>query len=368
MNVKQFRFLYKYAQGVAIAIAMVGCSPRVTSEMTVEELLPQPTNKVMIIGAADSVPSDARAIGKLMVDGRSVSLKSQYARALSLAVTETARNGGNVLVVDNNEMNENHLKGTIAFMDGEVNESLTLSAGRIQQLLKMATVRTTTTVEQMDATKQQRIVQGQEMMRQQEQDKLQKSIMRQDSLAYAGALDFDWNEEHDTQGTLLKVSAGPVWTTSKIYYADDKYVTGQRGYAFSVSMAKTGNKPYGFGADFYGSYTNVDVPGSNSDDSYTLMYMGPCGLIGGNLTDWLRLDASFGLGLSYYQDDGQTEFGLGIRSSLGLEFLITKNTGIGVDLVRQLALFKRPDGFNQPEGEAYGFNHLGVMVTARYHF
>ena len=65
MNVKQFRFLYKYAQGVAIAIAMVGCSPRVTSEMTVEELLPQPTNKVMIIGAADSVPTLPGTLGMM---------------------------------------------------------------------------------------------------------------------------------------------------------------------------------------------------------------------------------------------------------------------------------------------------------------
>lgn len=356
-----------------VAGMMVGCSPRVTSEMMTHEFEPLPTNKVMIYGATDKVPETVRAIGQLTVDGRKTSLKSQYATALSLAVTETARNGGNVLVVDNSELKENRLKGTIAYTDGEMNELLTLSASRVQQLQRMNTGKNAA-VKQMDTDQQQEIAQQQEAARQQEMERQQRIYTRQDSLQWAGATDVDWDKDNKDRGGMFKISAGPMWTTSNIYLTADasQYLSNQRGYGIALSLTNTGGKLYGFGADFYASRTSLDIPETFHvrDCNYTLMYLGPCALIGGNLTNWLRLDASLGLGLAYYQEDGQTEeteFGFGFRWTIGMEIMVTKTTGIGVDMVRQIGRFKRPEGFQQPKGEAYGIENLGVMLTARFH-
>lgn len=356
-----------------VAGMMVGCSPRVTSEMMTHEFEPLPTNKVMIYGATDKVPETVRAIGQLTVDGRKTALKSQYTTALSLAVTETARNGGNVLVVDNSELKENRLKGTIAYTDGEMNELLTLSASRVQQLQSMTTGKSSA-IRQMDAGQQQEIVQQQEDARQQEMERQQRIYTRQDSLQWEGATDVDWDKDNKDRGGMFKISAGPMWTTSKIYLTADasQYLSNQRGYGVALSLTNTGGKLYGFGADFYASRTSLDIPETFHvrDCNYTLMYLGPCALIGGNLTNWLRLDASLGLGLAYYQEDGQTEeteFGFGFRWTIGMEIMVTKTTGIGVDMVRQIGRFKRPEGFQQPKGEAYGIENLGVMATVRFH-
>ena len=330
---------------IATALMMTGCSPSVTSDMLTHDFAPQPTNKVMIYGAKDSVPAAVRAIGKVTVDGKSISVTKQYARALGLAITETARNGGNVLVVDNSEIKENRMKGTIAYTDEAVNKSLTLSAERVAQLQTTGFAGKSPAVMQMDSAKQQAVVQQQVA---------------------------DWEKTHDSRGGLVKISVGPAWTTSKLYltYDGKEYVTNQRGYALSLSISNTGGKAYGFGCDFYGCYTKIDVPSMLSyvDCSYTMMYLGPCALIGGNLADWLRLDASMGLGAVYYQDDGDTKFGFGTRFSLGLEFMVSKNAGLGIDLVRQLSLFKRPEGFKLPDNEIYGYQQVAVMMTGRFHF
>lgn len=357
-----------------LSVLMVSCSPSVTSEMLTHDFTAQPTNRVAIYGAADSVPTEVRAIGQVTVDGKSASLKNQYARALNLAIAETARNGGNVLVVDNSEIKDNRLKGTIAYTDGEVNKSLTLSAERVAQLQATGFTRKNSVVAQMDSTKQQAIVRQQAADWEQERARMQKAYMRQDSIAHAnGEATYDFEAEQKPLGGMVKVSIGPAWTTSKLYYQTWnglEYLSSQRGYALSLSISNTGSKAYGFGCDFYGSYTKVDAAtmGDLVDYSYTLMYLGPCFLIGGNITNWLRIDGSLGLGLAYCQDDGDTEFGGGTRLSLGLECMVSKSAGIGVDFVRQISIFPKPDGLKLPDDETYGFHQICIMATARFHF
>lgn len=78
---------------MVLAVGMVGCSPKVTSEMLTNDFEPQPTNYVMIIGAADELPAGTGAIGHVVVNGRSASVRKQYGRMVSLAVQETARKG-----------------------------------------------------------------------------------------------------------------------------------------------------------------------------------------------------------------------------------------------------------------------------------
>ena len=173
---------------------------------------------------------------------------------------------------------------------------------------------------------------------------------------------------------MFKLSAGPMWTTSKLYLTADakEYVSDQRGYGMALSMSYTGNKAYGYGLDFYGSRTEIEIPSKYSyigvDPTYLMMYLGPSVLIGGNITPWMRIDLSLGIGAAYYHDDAESKFGFGSRASLGLEFLVTKTVGLGVDCVRQRGIFSKPDGFKQPDNEAYGFENLGVMFTARFHY
>ena len=123
----------KYFFLLIVTGALMGCSPQVTSELVTEGLSPQPTNKVMIVDKGEST-GDMQTIGQVTVDGKAESVKSEYGKMLGMAVRETAQKGGNVLVMDYSEMDKNRLKGTMAYTDGEVNDSLTLSVRRIDEL------------------------------------------------------------------------------------------------------------------------------------------------------------------------------------------------------------------------------------------
>ena len=344
----------KYLFLLIVTGALVGCSPQVTSELVTEGLSPQPTNKVMIVGEGEST-GDMQTIGQVTVDGKSESVKSQYGKMLGLAVRETAQKGGNMLVVDNSAIDKNLLKGTMGHTDGEVIDSLTLSVRRIDELkAKLWGPTKTTAIKAANA----------------EAATDTTAVITNSQAEVDG-----WQqEEEEPQGIMFKIGAGPMWTTSKLYLTTDaeNYVTDQRGYAINLSIAYTGKNIYGFGADFYGVRTEIDIPNNiryyGNKPDYLMMYLGPSALIGGNITPWLRLDASLGLGVAYYHDDGQNKFGYGSRLTFGLEFMVTKTIGIGIDGVRQRSIFSKPDGFKLPDNEIYGFENLGVMFTARFHY
>jgi hypothetical protein len=332
-------YMKKYLFLLIVVGALVGCSPQVTSELVTEGLSPQPTNKVMIVGEGEST-EDMQTIGQVTVDGKSESVKSQYGKMLGLAVRETAQKGGNMLVVDNSAIDKNLLKGTMGHTDSKVIDSLTLSVKRINELEGMLPGRKPKV--EADAAINNKV---------EEPETTPK-------------------EEMEPQGIMFKIGAGPMWTTSRLYYTSKDYLTNQRGYGMSLSIASTGDKFWGFGADFYGSRTVVDVPkfSRSGESSYLMMYLGPSVLVVGKIADWMRVDLSLGIGGSYYQDDGQSTFGFGVRNTIGLEFKVTKTVGIGADLVRQRCIISKPDDIDLPDNELYGYEHLGAMLTIRLHY
>jgi len=169
----------------------------------------------------------------------------------------------------------------------------------------------------------------------------------------------------------LKLEAGPMWTTSKVYTDyQGHFQTDIRGTGLSLSLSHLGNRVYGWSGDFYVNHTSVSLQSHRADDktSYTIFYIGPSFVVGGCLVKRLRGEASAGVGLSLYNDDGQTETGFGFRYTLGLEYMLSRNIGIGIEGLGQTMFFKKPDNFKQPDGESYGFRHYGFMLGLRlYH-
>ena len=379
----------KYLLFTIVVTTMVSCAPRVTSEMLTNDFQAQPTNKVMIYGPKDNVPETAKAIGQVTVDGKNTSLRKQYTRAIDLAVKETARKGGNVLVVDNRELKENRLKGTIAYTDEKIIDSLTLSAYRVSQLQHMPLSKKPANVEQMGDKEQQEIAQQQETAKAAEQEILMSVYLKRDSIynanpeAYFGLLNesddktesgtvFSDKSEKKSRGGMIKVGIGPEWNTSKVYYEGSNYLSYIRGNAVSLSVTSTEGKAYGFGFDLYGSITEADIP-SYSYSSYdkfdlTLLYLGPSAVFGGHLTDRLRMDLVVSTGVAYFQDNDYTQIGIGLKSALGLEFMVSKNAGIGLDLLGMTSIFGNPSGARLPKDETYGYQQLGLMLTGRFHF
>ena len=171
----------------------------------------------------------------------------------------------------------------------------------------------------------------------------------------------------------LKFDVGPVWTTSKLYTSKSEYQTGVRGTGLLFSLSSMGKRIYGFGFDLYGSSTTVEIPRRSfvytpDDVTYKLFYFGPSFVLGGSLVKCLRGELSAGLGLGIYNDNSDTEVGWGLNYKLDVELMLSHSIGIGIEGLSQTCFFKRPDGFEQPDGESYGYRQLGVMLGLRVYY
>jgi len=60
--------------------------------------------------------------------------------------------------------------------------------------------------------------------------------------------------------------------------------------------------------------------------------------------------------------------GWGLNYKLDVELMLSRSIGIGIEGLSQTCYFKRPDGFEQPDGESYGFRQLGVMLGLRVYY
>jgi hypothetical protein len=376
----------KHALLSVLAVGMVGCSPKVTSEMLTNDFEPQPTNYVMIIGAADEVPAGTGAIGHVVVNGKGVSVRNQYGKILNMAVQETAQKGGNVLVVDTVDSKKNRLKATIGFTYGDIDHSLTLSPSRIDKLQRMNTIRQKSSAPFMDKAQMQAVMQQQDSIRQEmaasfqqiaQNDTVQASANTNDSwektaeandATVGGDMIFDKMSKVKTP--YFKVSVGSAKTISDLYADDGKKLPKQSGFCMTMSYGNfTDDAWYGWGLDAYLSRTKIDerIGGNQYSGSFTLGYFGPSVVLKANLSDRIRLYFSTGLGVAYCNNE-ENSIGYGSKADLGLELLIAENLGIGVESMGFATSFKAPSGVHLDKNERYGYDQSGWMFTARYHF
>lgn len=81
----------------------------------------------------------------------------------------------------------------------------------------------------------------------------------------------------------------------------------------------------------------------------------------------MRIDGSFGLGLGLHFDS-DTEGGVAFRTTAGLEYMLSRKIGIGLEVVSLRLLLKKPDGFKLDDDEFYGFQQLTVLPGLRMYF
>ena len=307
---------------MVLAVGMVGCSPKVTSEMLTNDFEPQPTNYVMIIGAADELPAGTGAIGHVVVNGRSASVRKQYGRMVSLAVQETARKGGNVLVIDTVDAKKNSVKATMGLTKGQVDHSLTLSPFRLDQLEAMTAIRRKPAPVAIEEVAE---------------------VLPEETIL------------QDTVALQEDVASTDRW------YTDDAVVY------------KLGYSAYRAGEWEYARQVLSDIPKLPYSDftapaCYTLGYVGLCGILRLNIVEKLRFDLSLGLGAAYYNDPGNAQLGLGSKADLGLELMLTDGFGLGIESVGFASSFSAPSGVHLEKNERYGYDQSAWMLTARYYF
>ena len=172
----------------------------------------------------------------------------------------------------------------------------------------------------------------------------------------------------------LKVSFGPAWMTSKVYVDQYNYFSNKGGYELMLNFETFGRSNWGFSADL--NYNRTSYTGYVDT---SLLHLGPSLLYGGVLGEHWRLTIGLGLGLSMYNEklDKQytyfgsgesTEFGFGMMSRVGVEYMLNSKWGIGLDINSAMSFISNDSGQPLPDGEASGFSHTAFLIGVRQYF
>ena len=177
---------------------------------------------------------------------------------------------------------------------------------------------------------------------------------------------------------VVKVSAGPAWITSKMYYTQYDYVKNRLGYEMAVNYENVGRKGWGYAIDVNYNRTTYDIP-----MSFSLVHAGPGLVYAGVLGGHWRLSLEMGAGLTYYQEDSQQyggyqsgyfaksevhhQFGFGMASRLSVEYMFSEKFGIGLDWNSSYSLMKNNSGIDLPDNESYGITHTALLLGVRFY-
>ena len=329
------------------AIVTTGCTstPRVLVEV-VKELPSQPVEKVVVYDIGQRVPVGALPIGKVNVmEGDMMSAdQCLYSNMLSLAVKKTAACGGNALHVDD------HKKG-----------GLTTKCHRIWGTMYLVPDSLLTgvepmTVAQLEEKHDQELL---EMNRKDEQNTKNASKKK---------------KMFDNPISILKVDFGPSLMTSEI---DAGSITYRRetGFVFDVGYQHVWCSGLGFGFNYLYHHTPLD-----SRYSITMHYVGPSFVASFKLAQHIRVYASLGIGCGFLNEDYDSDLnvyvsknnlgkmGVSFLGQLGIEYMVTKQFGIGLQLNSYAMSLKRPKNVNTDKWGFYGVKQLDMMMGLRYYF
>ena len=335
-------------------LLLASCTPKVYSDLYSYEYEPIPKSSVKVLHVGDSIPEDALAIGKIIVGSNSINSQAQYEKVLKLAVVEAARSGGNLLVIGNLPANGNKLQRWATIGRGYSSKLIPITQSSKNTQSPETGNQTEETCSQQqtpDTISQAALLLGLEPA--------EKAPVRKKMKQPMGS---------------IKAGIGPIWTTSRLYIENSRdYETNVRGTGFSASVTTIRWGCAGLGMDFYISHTTLDrtswsLP-RGEKLNFTQLYIGPDLICGGRLFSRFRGEATFGLGLAVHSEKSRQQVGFGLRSSLGLEYMITPKIGIGIEVLSQIHLFEKPEGFKLAKDEQYyGYDQLGLMFGLRSYF
>ena len=166
----------------------------------------------------------------------------------------------------------------------------------------------------------------------------------------------------------LSVNAGPAWITSKVYvptsYGKYEKKSWQTGLELGAEYNCVFSSGYGFGINYSHNHTSYGK-GIDMD----LNYIGPSFVMAGKFTPKWRGKLDVGFGYGNMSTGDESEGGLAFKASTGVEYLVSKNIGIGAELMTISTWFgKQDDGYPGDDYDTNGIARIGLNVGMRIYF
>lgn len=315
------------------AFLLTGCqsAPRVIAELT-EHHPARQADSVMVYELGDSVPAEARVIGTVRVTGSGFTpaFNCLYGNMVSLAVKKTAESGGNALRIDR------HKEPSV----------WTSTCHRIwgsMLLLPDSLV----TIDAVSA--------------------IQKAELNQDTELANMARDQIKRYERASNNPENIISANigyGVLTSDIVSY---RHVYKKKGGLSADLTYQHFWKWFGVGGELNYFQTSFDE-GFDID----LFYIGPNVGISAKFSEKWRYEATLSFGYGNYKESmrglSYSEGSFAGRLGLNLEYMCSKNIGIGIKINGFSMNLKEPEGYNSKEDGFYGIRRTDFLGGLRFYF
>ena len=316
---------------IVVAGLLNGCAPRVVSDMYTYEFEPLPPDSVQVFQMDEQVPPRSLAIGTVKVVDNGLSVKGGYDRVLQLAIGETARNGGNGLIVQEHRVPNR--RSTIHRVWG--------------------------TMLRMELTAADTVVRA----------SVQNALARSDYDGYQ-----QYKNEQQRVETLVnknprnvfRASIGPSWLVSR-YVTPFREYKSKGGFDVTADYEHIWKWGFGVGVNYLHSYTTFD-------ENYTLRlnYIGPSLALGYMLGSHWRLGASLGVGYGWRREStalaSYTDGNIATLARMSIEYMPTHDFGLGLQMNTMTIRLEKPDDFDLKDNEFYGIQSLGILAAVHFYF
>ena len=333
MKKNSISWLFAMLMLVTMAFVITGCqtAPRVIAELT-EHYPARPADSVVVYELGEQVPADAKVIGTVRVTdgGITPSYMCLYSNMLSLAVKKTAESGGNALRIDQ------HKEPSV----------WTSTCHRIWGSM----------------------------------------LLLPDSLVNIDAVSAIQKAELNNDTELANMARAQISKYERAVNNPKNIFSADFGYGIVTSKIVTDRREYknkgGFSADlFYQHFWTLLGVGADFnyfhtsfDEGYDvdLLYIGPSVALGLKLGEKWRFDVTLSLGYGNYKESkwglSYSEGGFAAKSGLNLEYMCTKNIGIGIRINAFSMSLKKPDGFKLNKDDFYGIRKTDILGGLRFYF
>jgi hypothetical protein len=280
-------------------------------------LPPREVDEVRVFEIGDTTPNSAEPIGNVVIiDGGASS--SKYGEVVQLARAETAKAGGNGLLITE------HQKPSFWGSSSHQIRGVMLLLGDMQ----------------IDSAAPNPVMEAVTLMQDIREEQIRKTM--------------------PPKSTAL-LSVGRGWVSSRIETPSRTY-SWLSGFEWKVEYNHIFKNYYGVGLQCSGFSSSLP------EGTMSFVYIAPSFVTRMKFGDKWLWKGDLGMGYCGYSDGNQLTAGFGTNTTLGVEYMLTPATGLGAEISFFKNYYSTPDGFILNANEFYGTSRIALQCGMRFYF
>lgn len=302
---------------IVMVLLLESCSPKVLTSIS-QSYPAVPVDSVRVFEERDTVPNSSQAVGQVSVLDRGTTTKCKYDYVLALAKEETARNGGNGLLITS------HLEPDFMSM-----------CHRIKGIM----IRYTDTTIDVSAP---------------------NPVM--EAVTEMATQSTETEERHRVPANLLRLSVGPSMIVSKMSTPTRTY-DALTTAELVMEYEHVWKRGLGFGV-------NLSFMSFGMGDGIHVTQFSLCPtFVGAYKTDkgWLW-NTELGIGYGQMDDGYLLQGGVVSLCKAGVDYMLSNHWGIGTEINSIVLRRNAPDGWDTKKDGQYGLQRYNLLVGLRYYF